>query len=185
MSFTCGCSKLIYPLTRFLKLFEPLGYFLARVWIAQIFWQAGMVKIQSWQSTMMLFQHEYAVPFLSAYWAAIIGTGAEILLPILLILGLGGRLSILVFFIYNLIAATSYPHLWTPEGAGGLAQHINWAIILVLILFHGPGKWSIDHFIRKRYEQGLHRHEAEKMKKVASMVQGQTPPLSTEDDQHV
>ena len=137
-----------------------MGDLAARVWVGWIFFKAGLVKIQAWQSTLFLFQNEYHVPLLSPVVAAYIGTAAEIILPILLVLGLGGRVTILIFFIYNAIAVFSYPHLWTPEGAMGLAQHINWALLLGLLMFHGPGKLSVDYWIKRRYGHYLLRPAA-------------------------
>jgi len=148
-------AKLIRPLYKTLDFFAPLGYLAARLWVAYIFFAAGLTKIQSWDSTLMLFEHEYKVPFLSPTVAAVLGTGLELLLPLLLVLGLGGRLIIFLLFCYNLVAMISYPFLWTPEGRLGLDQHINWGLLLALLMFHGSGKLSLDYLIRKKYGHHL------------------------------
>lgn len=142
-------AKLIRPFFCLLDFLAPVGDLLARAWVAYVFFTSGLVKIQAWQSTLMLFQNEYTVPLLPAKVAAVMGTGAELILPVLLFFGLGGRIMIFIFFVYNLIAMFSYPFLWTPEGALGLDQHITWGLLLALLMFHGPGKLSIDHWIRK------------------------------------
>ena len=67
-----------------------------RLWIANIFWKAGLTKIATWESTLYLFEYEYAVPFVPTEVAAVIGTGVEITMPILLAIGLGTRFSALV-----------------------------------------------------------------------------------------
>lgn len=144
-------AKLINPILRVLDFLMPLGDLAARIWVARIFFMAALTKLDSWDSTLMLFQHEYEVPILSPYLAAVIGTGAEVILPVLLVLGLGGRISIVAFFIYNVVALISYPHLWTPEGTVGFEQHINWGLLLALLMFHGSGKISIDYWLRKKY----------------------------------
>lgn len=144
-------SKFLSPLFKLLDWLSPIGDLAARCWVAWIFFKSALVKVTSWQSTMFLFENEFKVPFLSPKLAALIGTGAELVLPVLLVLGLGSRLSIVIFFIYNLVAVISYPHLWTPEGAAGLDMHINWGLLLALLMFHGPGKLSLDHWLRKRY----------------------------------
>jgi len=143
--------KVLSPILKLLDFLTPVGDLAARCWVAYIFFKAGILKVMSWQTTILLFTHEFSVPFLSPYFAALIGTGAELILPVLLVLGLGGRLSIVAFFCYNVVAVISYPHLWTPDGAQGLAQHINWGLLLALLMFHGPGKLSIDHWLRKKY----------------------------------
>lgn len=150
-------AKIIAPILRLLDFLTPIGDLAARLWIAYIFFSAGLVKIQQWQETVNLFTYEYHVPLLSPYVAAILGTGAELILPFLLVIGLGGRIMILIFFIYNIVAVISYHFLWTPEGAAGLDQHINWGLLLALLMFHGPGKLSVDHWLRKRHGHYLEK----------------------------
>jgi putative oxidoreductase len=142
-------AKLVKPFIDSLEFLTPLGDLIVRIWIAWIFFQAGLLKIQSWDTTIALFTNEYHVPLLPPYIAAVIGTAAELILPILLVLGLGGRFCILIFFIYNMVAVISYPFLWTPEGNMGLQQHINWGLLIMMLMLHGSGKWSLDYLIRK------------------------------------
>jgi len=144
-------AKIIHPILKLFDFLTPLGDLIARLWVAQIFFRAGLTKIASWSSTLMLFQHEYHVPLLAPVAAAYIGTAAELILPILLVLGLGGRITIAVFFIYNIIAVISYPFLWTADGVVGLIEHINWGILLMLLMLHGPGKISLDYLLRKQF----------------------------------
>ena len=151
---------LLRPLFKVLDFLTPLGDLAARAWVAWIFFQAGLVKIQAWEATKFLFEHTYQVPFLNPMVAAVVGTGAELILPVLLLLGLGGRLMIVIFFIYNAVATISYPHLWSPEGAVSLAQHISWGLLLALLMFHGPGKLSLDYLIKRRHGQHLQRPAA-------------------------
>jgi len=142
---------IIRPVLRTLDFLAPFGDLAARLWVANIFFMAALTKIQSWDTTLALFEYEYHVPFLSPYFAALLGTGAEFVLPILLVLGLGGRISIVIFFFYNLVALYSYPHLWTPDGAIGFDQHVNWGLLLALLMFNGSGKLSLDYLIRQKY----------------------------------
>lgn len=153
-------AKIIRPFIRLFEFLTPVGDLLARVWVAQIFFSAGLVKIQAWQSTLLLFKYQYTVPFLSPEVAAIIGTAAELILPVLLVLGFGGRFMIMIFFVYNIVAVISYPFLWTADGASGLAQHVNWGLLLMMLMFHGPGKLSIDYLIRKYHGHHLKKHTA-------------------------
>ncbi len=148
---------ILRPFLKLLDFLTPLADLLARLWVSWIFFKAGLVKIQAWQPTVNLFTYEYHVPWLSPTAAAVLGTAAELILPILLVLGLGGRITIMIFFLYNIIAVISYNFLWTPEGWNGLAQHINWGLILALLMTHGPGKLSLDYWIRQR-----HGHHLEK-----------------------
>lgn len=144
-------AKLYHYFLKALDFFKPAADLLARLWVSYIFLKAGILKLQSWNSTLYLFEHVFHVPLLSPTVAAVIGTGAEIILPIMLILGLGGRLTVFVFFCYNAIAVISYPQLLTPDGAQGLAQHINWGLLLMLLMVHGSGKLSIDYWINQKF----------------------------------
>ncbi|AKP73051.1 DoxX [Piscirickettsia salmonis] len=146
---------LFRPLLRTFDFLMPVGDLAVRLWVAHIFFKAALTKIQSWDSTILLFTHEYQVPFLSPVFAAYLGTGAELILPILLVLGLGGRVVIFVFFCYNAIAVISYPYLHTPEGLPGLLQHVNWGLLLMMLMFHGSGKISLDHWLAKHFERKL------------------------------
>lgn len=118
-----------------------------RLLVAGVFFQSGLVKIQSWDTTLALFENEYAVPLLPPELAAYLGTGAELVLPVFLVLGLGGRLTAAALFVFNIIAVISYPDL----GEVGLKDHQYWGLLLLVTLLHGPGKLSVDHFLRRRF----------------------------------
>ena len=128
---------------------SPLVSLLFRFWVANVFWKAGMTKLASWDSTLYLFEYEYAVPFLPTEIAAYLGTGVEITMPILLALGLGTRFSALALFVFNYIAVVSYPTL----NEIGVKDHQYWGLLLLVPLFYGPGALSLDYFVRKRLWQ--------------------------------
>ena len=121
----------------------PAVDLIVRLWIAAVFFKSGLTKIQSWDTTILLFTNEYHVPFLSPQAAAFLGTGAELVLPAFLALGLGGRLAALGLFVFNIVAVISYPEL----EAVGIEQHQVWGIMLLVTLLHGPGLLSIDALI--------------------------------------
>ena len=73
----------------------------ARAYIAWVFFKAGLTKINDWESTLLLFEYEYEVPFISYELAAYLGTFGEIVLPILLLAGLLTRISAIGLFIVN------------------------------------------------------------------------------------
>ena len=122
---------------------SPASDLLIRLWIANIFWKAGMVKIASWESTLYLFEYEYQVPFISPLVAAYLATAVELVIPVLLALGLATRFSALVLFVFNIIAVISYPTL----NEIGVKDHQYWGLLMLVPLFHGAGKLSLDHFI--------------------------------------
>lgn len=125
----------------------PVGDLLLRLWVAHAFWVSGLTKIQTWDSTLYLFENEYSVPLLPPEPAAYLGTAVELGFPVLLALGLGGRFAAFVLFVFNLIAVLSYPDL----GAAGLEQHQIWGLMLLVNLLHGPGRLSLDHWLARRW----------------------------------
>jgi putative oxidoreductase len=130
-------------------LLAPILDLAIRLYVASVFFKSGMVKLQSWESTVALFENEYSVPLLPPELAAYLGTATELIVPLFLALGLGGRLAALVLFVFNIVAATSYPDI----SIAGVKDHILWGCLLAVIFFHGPGKLSIDRVIRRWMSQ--------------------------------
>lgn len=117
----------------------------ARLWVAHIFWNAGVVKWQSMSSTITLFRYMYHVPLLPPVWAAYLGTGIELVFPVLLALGLAGRFAAAFLFIYNILTIISYPQMgWT-----GVLFQVPWGIFLLYLTIYGPGVLSVDAVINK------------------------------------
>lgn len=146
-------ARITAPFFKLLDWVTPVADLVARCWIGYVFLKSGLLKLEDWQSTLMLFTYEFHVPLLSPAFAAVLGATMEISLPILLILGLGSRLAIALLFLFNITAASSYPALWTADGLPGLLQHVNWGVILLLLMCHGSGKISLDNLIRHFYRK--------------------------------
>ena len=127
---------------------QPYGNLFIRIWVARVFFKAGLTKLSTWGTTVMLFTHEYKVPLVSPEIAAFLGTSTELVLPVLLVLGLGGRVPAFILFIFNIVAVISYPYLLTEEGVVGLNDHIYWGILLMVIVLYGTGKISVDAAIK-------------------------------------
>lgn len=147
MTITSSLTSLARPVIRALEFLGPVVLLGIRLYLANVFWRSGVNKFQSWDSTLFLFEYEYQVPLLSPKVAAYLGTGAELFFPVLLALGLGGRFAAVSLFIFNIIAVISYPTL----NEAGVAQHQLWGLMLLLPVCYGPGKLSVDHWIRKKY----------------------------------
>jgi putative oxidoreductase len=131
---------------RGLDFLAPLGDLVLRLWVADAFFRSGLTKIQSFDTTLLLFSEEYQVPLLPPDVAAYMGTFTELFFPILLAIGLGGRFAAIVLFVFNIIAVVSYPSLM----AAGIEQHQVWGIMLLVLVLRGPGKLSLDHFLGRR-----------------------------------
>jgi putative oxidoreductase len=124
---------------------SPASDLLIRLWVANVFWKAGTAKLASWDSTLYLFEYEYEVPLLPTELAAYLGTGVELSMPVLLALGLATRFSALVLFVFNIIAVVSYPSL----NEIGIKDHQYWGLLLMVPLFHGAGRLSLDYLVKK------------------------------------
>ena len=133
---------------------QPLAQLLARWYVASVFFRSGLVKIQDFDTTISLFMDEYHVPLLNPTIAAYMGTTAELALPVLLVLGLGGRFAAAGLFILNAVAVVSLMDV----APAAFQQHMFWGSLLAGLLLWGPGRWSVDRFttpwLRARVCQG-------------------------------
>ncbi len=120
---------------------------IVRLGIADVFWRSGQTKVSGWHvtdSAIQLFRDEYKLPLISPELAAHLAAIQEHLFSFLLIIGLASRLSAL-----GLLAMTAvieifvYPQNW-PD-------HLLWAGSLLYVIARGPGAFSIDALIRRRY----------------------------------
>ena len=118
----------------------------ARLYVAQAFFLSGLTKIQNWETTIALFTDEYHVPFLSPTVAAYLGTGGELILPVLLVFGLFGRFAALGLFVQNIVAVISLAEI----APAALQQHQFWGSLLAGLSIWGVGQWSVDYLRSKR-----------------------------------
>jgi putative oxidoreductase len=126
---------------------QPVFALAVRVYLARVFFLSGLTKLHDWNITLALFRNEYHVPLLSPSAAALLGTGAELALPVLLLLGLASRFAAAALFVFNIVAALSYPDL----SDAGLVDHMMWGALMLVTLFYGPGRWSVDAWLARRY----------------------------------
>ncbi|MDP3701198.1 MAG: DoxX family protein [Hylemonella sp.] len=127
-------------LSRALAALQPAAALLARYYVAQVFFLSGLTKIRDWEVTLALFEDEYQVPWLSPSLAAALGTAGELLLPVLLLLGLGGRFAALGLSVVNVVAVLSLAEI----APAALQQHIFWGALLAGLAIYGPGRWSLE-----------------------------------------
>lgn len=139
----------------------PVMLLITRIYIGNVFWKSGKTKLQSGpEQTQQLFEWEYipnwetnstktilgidmTFPVPGAELAATLGTYAELILPVLLFIGLFGRAAAFMLFGMALtIELFVYP---------GTTEHTYWMLLLGLLVVFGPGKFSIDYFIRRKF----------------------------------
>ncbi len=126
----------------------PLLVLFMRCWMARIFWYSGLTKISSWQSTVYLFEYEYAVPIIPPELAAAMATATELSAPIFLLLGLMTRLAAIPMLVMTAVIQFTYLDL---------VVHLYWALLLGTIILYGPGKYSIDHLLCRRNSNTTYR----------------------------
>ena len=114
-----------------------------RVAVATVFWDSAMTHLANWQTTLELFETEYALPFLPPGPAAYLAVAIELSTPPLLLLGLSTRpVAAVLLGMTSVIEVFVYPLAWPT--------HIQWAAMLLVLLCRGPGNWSVDWLIRCR-----------------------------------
>ncbi|MBI2769125.1 MAG: DoxX family membrane protein [Burkholderiales bacterium] len=133
-------------LTVALEALQPLAALAARIYVGQVFFMSGLTKIRNWETTVALFTDEYKVPLLPPALAALMGTTGELLLPVLLVLGLGGRFAALGLFVVNAVAVISLSEI----APAALQGHIFWGSLLAGLAIYGPGPWSLERLVWPR-----------------------------------
>jgi putative oxidoreductase len=115
-----------------------------RIGIGAVFFKSGLLKINSREFAVKLFQDEYKVPLLDPVFAAQVTAFVELTVPVFLFLGLATRLATLPLLgMVFVIQAFVYPQAWT--------EHLLWASVLVYLLTRGPGILSLDHVIERSF----------------------------------
>ncbi len=136
------------PFAGLLAQLQSLLLLAARLYLAQVFWLSGLTKLRDWSSTLALFQDIYQVPLLPPVPAAYLGTAGELLLPVLLVAGLGGRFAAAGLFVVNLMAALSLSA--DDFSPAAQAQHTLWGVLALVLAVWGAGRWSVDAWRARR-----------------------------------
>lgn len=142
--------------TLVLDILDELGRWLAllglRFLMAYEFWESGIEKLygDNWFSSI---QDQFPFPFnlvpTDISWQ--IATWSELVGPVLLVLGLGTRFASASLIVLTLVA-------WVSVHGGngynvcdnGYKLLLFYILMLVPLLLLGPGKLSLDHWIRRR-----------------------------------
>jgi putative oxidoreductase len=130
-----------------------LTQFVLRCGLAVPFWRSGVNKwdgfLQLNDTAVLLFSSEFQLhlpggpyPFPAPAVFAFAAGSAEILLPILLVLGLATRLAALGLLVMTLVVELTVPDGWPI--------HVTWAAMALGIMAWGPGRVSLDHLIARR-----------------------------------
>lgn len=113
-----------------------------RVAIGFVFFNAGLLKLRSWDFAVKLFAQEYRLPLLPPELAAGLAMTVELSMPVLLFAGLATRFATLPLLGMTLVIVTLvYPGSWV--------ESLLWASILLTLLTRGAGVISLDYLIER------------------------------------
>ncbi len=150
MSIAKNAQQLWSLVSALLDKLAPVADLAARIYVARVFFLSGLNKIQDWDTTMYLFSEEYNVPLLSPQLAAVMGTGGELVLSVMLVIGLFTRFSASGLFVLNIVAVVSY-YSALSDSAAAIHDHIEWGIILGLLLVTSVRQLTFDHLVIRRF----------------------------------
>ncbi|OYY94279.1 MAG: hypothetical protein B7Y41_08145 [Hydrogenophilales bacterium 28-61-23] len=152
-------NKLMQQFQTLLTSLDSAGDWLAplvlRLILAKEFWDAGMAKLNG---NNWLIDIQSQIPFPFSLLSPEIGwhlvTAFEIIGPVALVIGLGTRFfaASLSLLILVAIATVHVGHGYTISEGGWKLPLLHLAMLLPLIL-SGPGKLSLDHWLRQRFAQ--------------------------------
>jgi putative oxidoreductase len=139
-----------------------LPLILLRVALAVPFYRSGLTKwdgfLQLSNGAKFLFADEFRlhvfgsqIPYPFPLAAATAAGIAEIVLPILLVLGLFTRFAAL-----GLLAMTAVIQLTVPDGWANF--HLPWAAMALALVVFGPGRLSLDALFRGTRVEDVDNH---------------------------
>jgi putative oxidoreductase len=113
-----------------------------RIGVGATFFRAGLLKYNSFEFAVKLFQDEYRLPLIDPAVAARLSMLQELSIPILLFLGLATRLATIPLLVtIAVIQIFVYPNAYN--------DHLAWGSILLLVLTRGAGAFSLDYLIER------------------------------------
>ncbi|MGI9303308.1 MAG: DoxX family protein [Gammaproteobacteria bacterium] len=123
-----------------------------RCFVGWQFFQSGLAKVMDWNSTLSSFQNEYQVPVLTPEHAAMAGAFGELFFPVLLFVGLATRFSAIALSVVNVVAVIAHKSfLLDPANLAVLQNHYLWGALLLMLVFYGGGKLTLDYLIHRRW----------------------------------
>src|SRR5262245_114078 len=124
-----------------------------RIGVGMVFFKSGLLKYQSFEFAVKLFEDEYKLPFLAPAVAARMSMINELTTSTLLFLGLATRLTTLPLLgMISVIQIFVYPNAW-PD-------HVLWGSILIFLLTRGPGPLPVDHLVNTDFMMPVRSQDA-------------------------
>lgn len=111
--------------------------------------QYGLDKIIDWDNGLFLFEYKNHIPFIPSQFIAYMAAAATMILPIFIALGFLTRIAIILLLAFISFALLSAPTLWNNL----FYFHYIWGVLLIVILFTGPGRISLDNKLASRQKR--------------------------------
>ncbi len=161
-------ARMYGMLIQYASLLESPLLLAIRLFMANIFLKSGWGKFENylnddWSNTVYLFQDIHPVPGIPPEVAAVLGTGGEVILGGLLLVGLLGRFAALGLVIMTVVIEFSLP----KDFGDFTDMHAMWGMLLAIVLVRGPGKFSADALAGKYLAPIFSHEEPEPAKKKA------------------
>ena len=129
-----------------------LTQFVLRLGLAVPFWRSGVNKwdgfLQLNDTAVYLFAEEFKLhlpggpyDFPAPAVTAFLAGSAEIVLPMLLVLGLATRFAGLGLLVMTIVVQLTVPSGWPI--------HLTWAAMALAVMAWGPGRLSADHLVER------------------------------------
>lgn len=135
------CKWLSGPLGWVRRLFHAPVLLGIRLWIANVFWTSGVTKFNDFDNAVALFAQVYKLPFIPPYPAAALAMTAELVFPVLLVLGLMTELSAVALIFMTAVIQFLVFSNW---------DHGVWALFLGVLATQGAGALSLDYLIHRK-----------------------------------
>ncbi|MEZ5788199.1 MAG: FAD-dependent oxidoreductase [Xanthobacteraceae bacterium] len=111
---------------------------LIRLWLAKVFFVSGVLHAANWDATLQLYAGAGAAPGFGAKVAAVLGTGIELVCPLLLVVGLATRAAAIPLLLLTIG--------WAVTGTTAI-DHFYWIALLGILVVRGAGALSVDYLI--------------------------------------
>ncbi|MFO1185771.1 MAG: DoxX family protein [Bauldia sp.] len=112
-----------------------------RISLGSLFFNAGLIKLRSFEFAVQLFADEYKVPLIDPEVAAALATFNELVWPVFLFVGFATRFAVLPLLAMDAVILWTFPQAWNEQ--------LLWASGFLLLLTRGAGPISLDALIER------------------------------------
>lgn len=143
-------EKITKPIIGFLSSFKDLSLLIVRLILAYGFYEPAMKKLNSFDSVVTWFGQGLHLPF--PWLNAVMAITTEVSGVVLIFLGLMTRFISIPMMVVMVVAISTvhWSHGFHATN-NGFEIPLYYMIMLFVLLSHGPGKYSLDETLLKKY----------------------------------